>query len=1013
LPTSNFRNDISRSLHIDIAPEGFTAMPDITQGYILQSQPVVDTTSPIVFTIAPGSAAYTALATWVAYRVANPTIPAPLFVMGDYEPTGTSSFVSSGGMGETLNINGSVESTTGVSSGVVLNSGVYSIGSGPSLVGTFIGGPYTITSRAGLVFSITVVLDNIHNVILTIPQASGSCYAGHNVKLIILPDAQVGVSAADLWANIAGATSPLPTCASPVLNPTSSALPGLTSSAVSCATPSATAHYTYDGSTPSATHGYTVAANGLYAIMVAPGTSLKVCTTATGYNDSAVVTATYTSYTAAQPVISLPAATYTTVQSAVITSPTFNTSISYTLDGSTPSPTHGTVSLAPVTVPITASCTLKAMAFATGVSTTQGYVTWMAGAILSSTIASAAYTLSLTQYPTPIFSPGAGTFTAPFYAFITNYLHGIVACFWTTDGTDPTRTHGNLYDDIAGILIDASCTLKAIFCAVTYIPGKDSAVGSVAYTVNLNQCTLPTSSPPGGTYSANQTVTLASATAGASLFYTLDNTTPSATNGTRVTTPIVIGTSCTLKVIATKAGMTDSAVDTEAYTITTSAVATPIFSPAPGTFTTPPTITITTLTSGATIRFTLDGSLPSATVGFIYSAPFALAAGTQQVNAIAYKAGSTDSTIARATYTAPAPCPVPIFQIAYGQPIWGGVLSLQVQIIAPYSCRYSTDGSTPSDTSGAPLTTSSGIGTIMLPLNPPVTVQAIGYFPGMLDSAIAKLCAPPMATPIPGAYTYPTVITLTCVTAGATIRYTTDGSLPTHSNGTVYSTPFTLSASCTLLAIAYLADYTDSAVGPGQYIIESTSCDVSIAVAPIIPAQANEWTAAATETFSLFANEGASIRYSIDGVTIPTDTVGTLYTGPFFLPNDNAWHDIKAIAYMTGLADSAVLDYPFTFYNANPPTPPGGGTVPTDKFNDCVDSGNTHHYTGYGNGSVYYTSRPVGGIVAPWRIAWTVANVAGLTIKALTSGQLCISILTSDGKITPVTSCDRGLNWSR
>ena len=69
---------------------------DITQGYILQSQPVVDTTSDIVFTIAPGSPAYTALATWVAYRVANPGMAAPLFFMGDYEPPSINAYIPPG-----------------------------------------------------------------------------------------------------------------------------------------------------------------------------------------------------------------------------------------------------------------------------------------------------------------------------------------------------------------------------------------------------------------------------------------------------------------------------------------------------------------------------------------------------------------------------------------------------------------------------------------------------------------------------------------------------------------------------------------------------------------------------------------------------------------------------------------------------------------------------------------------------------------------------------------------------
>jgi hypothetical protein len=42
-------------------------------------------------------------------------------------------------------------------------------------------------------------------------------------------------------------------------------------------------------------------------------------------------------------------------------------------------------------------------------------------------------------------------------------------------------------------------------------------------------------------------------------------------------------------------------------------VATPTLSPAPGTYTTPQSITLTTSTGGATIRYTTDGSTPTTT----------------------------------------------------------------------------------------------------------------------------------------------------------------------------------------------------------------------------------------------------------------------------------------------------------------------------------------------------------------------------------------------------------------
>lgn len=61
-------------------------------------------------------------------------------------------------------------------------------------------------------------------------------------------------------------------------------------------------------------------------------------------------------------------------------------------------------------------------------------------------------------------------------------------------------------------------------------------------------------------------------------------------------------------------------------------------------------MTITTTTSGATIRYTLDGSTPSETAGIVYSGPVAIGA-TATLNAIAYKSGLTDSPVTSGAYT--------------------------------------------------------------------------------------------------------------------------------------------------------------------------------------------------------------------------------------------------------------------------------------------------------------------------------------------------------------------------
>ena len=79
-------------------------------------------------------------------------------------------------------------------------------------------------------------------------------------------------------------------------------------------------------------------------------------------------------------------------------------------------------------------------------------------------------------------------------------------------------------------------------------------------------------------------------------------------------------------------------------------VATPTFSPVAGTYTSGQTVAISTTTSGASIRYTTDGSAPSETAGILYSGPFTIVSATT-VNAIAYAGGMADSAVASATYT--------------------------------------------------------------------------------------------------------------------------------------------------------------------------------------------------------------------------------------------------------------------------------------------------------------------------------------------------------------------------
>ena len=79
-------------------------------------------------------------------------------------------------------------------------------------------------------------------------------------------------------------------------------------------------------------------------------------------------------------------------------------------------------------------------------------------------------------------------------------------------------------------------------------------------------------------------------------------------------------------------------------------LAAPTFNPVAGTFTSAQSVMISSTTSGASIRYTVDGSTPTSTTGNLYSSPVNISV-TTTLKAIAYKSGMTDSTVTTGNYT--------------------------------------------------------------------------------------------------------------------------------------------------------------------------------------------------------------------------------------------------------------------------------------------------------------------------------------------------------------------------
>jgi pullulanase len=177
--------------------------------------------------------------------------------------------------------------------------------------------------------------------------------------------------------------------------------------------------------------------------------------------------------------------------------------------------------------------------------------------------------------------------------------------------------------------------------------------------------------------------------------------------------------------------------------------------------------------------------------------------------------------------------------------------------------------------------------------------------------------AAPDFHPPGGSYSSPQSVELTSG-AGASIRYTLDGTKPSSTSGTLYSGPISVSADTTVKAIAYGAGLNDSQVVTASYVITATA--PAKVAAPTFSPQAGEYTTSVSVTLATPTTD-ASIRYTVDGST-PSKTSGLLYsTGtPIVVTSTTT---IRAIAYADGKADSAVSQAIYTII------PPGQVAAPS------------------------------------------------------------------------------------
>ncbi len=499
------------------------------------------------------------------------------------------------------------------------------------------------------------------------------------------------------------------------------------------------------------------------------------------------------------PAFSLPTGTYIGIQTVALSTGTSGADIKYTIDGSDPKTSETAISGTAITV--NASMTILAYAYKSN--------------MINSETVKAIYVITYEKVETPIFDPASGSYIGAQSVNISTATSGAVIVY-TTDGSDP-KTSGTSVEGTS-VSVDASMTIRAY---AYYTGMTDSDTAEAPYVITYEKVEAPVFDPASGSYVGAQTVNISTATSGAVIVYTTDGSDPK-TSGTAVEgTSVSVDPSMTIKAYAYYTGMTDSDTAEAPYVITYEKVEAPVFDLASGSYIGAQTVNISTATAGAVIVYTTDGSDPK-TSGTAVEGTLVSVDPSMTIKAYAYYTGMTDSDTAEGVYVIEdVKAATPTFNLASGTYAGTQAVTISTATVGA-DIKYTTDGTDPTISETAIVGTNVTVNTSM-------TVRAYAYSAGMTDSDIAEAdytistVATPEFNPPEGIYAGTTSVTISTVTSGATIKYTTDGSDPRTNNFAINgpagsSQAFvSVDSSITIMAYAFKVDCADSGLAMAAY----------------------------------------------------------------------------------------------------------------------------------------------------------------------------------------------------
>lgn len=479
---------------------------------------------------------------------------------------------------------------------------------------------------------------------------------------------------------------------------------------------------------------------------------------------------------------------------------------------------------------------------------------------------------------------------------------------YTTDGSEPTYTHGLLIEQSGNIVIDKNTTVKVF----AYCVGYESIAAERIYSMvvdNIRVIRHP------GTYNyslINNFKSLSKDVEGLNYFYTTDGTDPTPINGDVFDFSMIIDKPITIKFRGYMTGYTTSSVQTFTYQFSagTLSFSQDVLS---GTYYKEKTLKIKKAHPDIPVYYTTDGTEPSQTNGSQLTGDSLTVDRSCNIKIKAEKEDWTPSNVLERDYL------IQVENIRSGYRQINGyeyytslplTCSSQVKYFfesntAGASYKYTFDNTEPTLNNGIDYTAGDDI------IFNQTQFFRIKAFYNNYDSAelthdFVFLCNDPTIFQDSGIY-YNSFELGVNSSSNASSKYTLDGTDPSELNGQLYSAsePLQMNAPSQLKMISLKEGYTDSNIIIRNY---------SFRVEPLVLNHSNDGFIETAKLQVSTGTENVIIKYTLDG-SLPSEVHGQIAVNGQIILSESS--SVNIIGLKIGYSSSPILQATITVKNSS------------------------------------------------------------------------------------------------